>query len=55
MGLGSKVSFKAYLKFGSSMTLFARASDEPGSVFRRALEQFCGGEEDGRTIARLAG
>ena len=39
------------LKFRSSMTLFARASDAP--EFRRALEKYFGGEEDTATLERL--
>jgi len=39
------------LKFASSMTLFAHASDEP--VFRAALAQFCDGQEDQQTLKRL--
>ncbi len=39
------------LKFRSSMTLFAHASDQP--VFHEALAHFCGGEEDSETVKRL--
>jgi len=39
------------LKFRSSMTLFAHASDNP--AFREALTCFCGGEEDAETVKRL--
>lgn len=39
------------LKFVSSMTLFAHASEQP--IFREALERFCGGEEDTQTLKRL--
>lgn len=39
------------LKFRSSMTLFAHASDNP--VFREALTRYCGGEEDAETVKRL--
>jgi len=40
------------LKFGSSMTLFARAAPaEP--VFREAIERYYGGIEDARTLALL--
>lgn len=40
------------LKFRSSMTLFARAAtaDEP---FRKALEKYCGSQEDPLTVERL--
>lgn len=40
------------LKFRSSMTLFARAAG-PGSVYGQALEVFCDGDEDERTLALL--
>jgi uncharacterized protein (DUF1810 family) len=41
------------MKFHSSMTLFAAA--RPGaSVFRTALEKYCGGEADQRTLELLA-
>ena len=39
------------LKFCSSMTLFAHATDEP--LFRQALEKFYGGVEDHETVTRL--
>src|SRR4051794_3890665 len=39
------------LKFGSPMTLFALASGSGGSVFRHALERFCEGRMDERTVA----
>ena len=39
------------LKFRSSMTLFARASDEP--VFHQALARYFDGVEDPLTVARL--
>jgi len=38
------------LKFCSSMTLFEHVSSE-GSVFPDALEQYCGGQRDARTLA----
>ena len=41
------------LKFHSSMTLFAMASGEEKSVFRRALDRWCGGAYDERTLAML--
>lgn len=41
------------LKFGSSMTLFARASDDDGVVFRRAVELCCRGRLDDQTLALL--
>ena len=42
-----------YMKFGSSMTLFARASDDDGVVFKRALDLYCQGRLDDRTLALL--
>ena len=39
------------LKFCSSMTLFAIASREGESVFRRALDRYCEGHLDDRTVA----
>ncbi|WP_104524606.1 DUF1810 domain-containing protein [Blastococcus atacamensis] len=39
------------VKLRSSMTLFARASDEP--VFREVLDHYFGGAEDDATISRL--
>ena len=39
------------LKFCSSMTLFALASGEGESVFRRALDRYCEGHLDERTVA----
>ena len=39
------------MKFRSSMTLFAAASDE--AVFRQALEKYFGGDTDAATLARL--
>jgi len=39
------------LKFASSMTLFAHASEQ--TLFREALALFCGGEEDSQTLKRL--
>jgi uncharacterized protein (DUF1810 family) len=41
------------MKFGSAMTLFARATGTEGSVFHRALDRYCGGRMDERTLARL--
>lgn len=41
-----------YLKFRSCMTLFAEAS-EPGSVFHKALEKYCGGHGDPTTLELL--
>ena len=42
------------LKFRSSMTLFARASDIRDNVFRRALDRFCAGADDPATLAILS-
>jgi uncharacterized protein (DUF1810 family) len=41
------------VKFRSSMTLFALAASEEDSVFRQALDRFCGGRADERTLALL--
>jgi uncharacterized protein (DUF1810 family) len=41
------------LKFCSSMTLFSLARGGNDSVFRRALDRFCAGREDERTLAPL--
>jgi uncharacterized protein (DUF1810 family) len=41
------------LKFRSSMTLFAHAGGDP--LFRQALDAFCDGREDERTLALLSG
>jgi uncharacterized protein (DUF1810 family) len=41
------------LKFCSSMTLFARAGGEQNGIFRTAVQRFCGGHADERTIALL--
>jgi uncharacterized protein (DUF1810 family) len=42
-----------YLKVRSSMTLFARSTDDNGD-FLAVLEKFYGGEEDPATLARLS-
>lgn len=39
------------MKFRSSMTLFALASPEADSVFRKALDRWCAGEADAQTLA----
>ena len=39
------------VKFCSCMTLFALASGESGSVFRWALDRWCSGRMDERTLA----
>jgi uncharacterized protein (DUF1810 family) len=41
-----------YLKFRSSMTLFAQVAKQ-GSVFERALEKYYDGEPDGKTLSIL--
>jgi len=41
------------IKFRSSMTLFARASDDDAAVFKRALDLYCQGRPDDRTLALL--
>jgi uncharacterized protein (DUF1810 family) len=41
-----------HLKFRSSMTLFAHATDD-NQVFIGALDKYCGGEFDPLTLARL--
>lgn len=43
------------VKFRSSMTLFDRAAENGEEVFRRALDQMCGGEADPRTLELLRG
>jgi uncharacterized protein (DUF1810 family) len=40
-------------KFCSCMTLYCHAADETESVFRRALDRYCDGRMDARTIALL--
>lgn len=42
------------LKFCSSMTLFARAEGGDKNVFRRAIDERCGGRMDAPTMALLA-
>ena len=41
------------MKFRSSMTLFSLAADGGDSVFRQALDRFCDGRADERTLALL--
>ncbi len=41
------------LKFCSSMTLFSLAADEGEIVFRQALDRYCAGRADERTLALL--
>jgi len=42
------------LKFRSSMTLFALAAGEESPAFRTALDRFCEGRPDERTLALLS-
>jgi uncharacterized protein (DUF1810 family) len=46
------LGFPDDLKFRSSMTLFAELAGS-GSIFEQALERFCGGEPDDRTLSLL--
>ena len=39
------------MKFRSCMTLFSLATDDPANPFREALDRWCGGRPDGRTLA----
>ena len=41
------------MKFCSSMTLFAAAAEDGESVFAQAIERYCGGRRDGRTLALI--
>ena len=41
------------VKFCSSMTLFSRVQGADKSVFRGALDRFCAGREDERTLELL--
>jgi uncharacterized protein (DUF1810 family) len=42
------------LKFKSSMTLFEKAADYPDSIYAQALDRWCQGERDQRTLDLLA-
>ena len=42
------------MKFRSSMTLFAACDGDEASVFKTALEKYCGGEGDPLTLQRIA-
>jgi uncharacterized protein (DUF1810 family) len=42
------------MKFRSSMTLFALASPDTDTVFRQALDRWCDGRMDERTVALVA-
>jgi len=41
------------MKLKSSMTLFAAATGDPGSVFIRVLDNYFAGEQDGATLRLL--
>jgi uncharacterized protein (DUF1810 family) len=41
------------LKFRSCMTLFSLAADEPDNPFRQALDRWCSGQPDERTLALI--
>ncbi len=41
------------MKFRSSMTLFDLAAGADGTLYRRALDRFCGGQPDEATLALL--
>jgi uncharacterized protein (DUF1810 family) len=41
------------MKFGSSMTLFALADGRPDSLFHQAIDRYCDGRMDQRTIDLL--
>ena len=43
------------MKFCSSMTLFSLAADDGDRVYRQALDRYCGGRADKRTLALLRG
>ena len=43
------------MKFCSSMTLFSLAADEGDSVFQHALDRYCAGRRDERTLALVQG
>lgn len=52
--LGEIFGFPDDLKFRSCMTLFAAAGGAERELFEAALEKYCGGEGDKRTLALLA-
>jgi uncharacterized protein (DUF1810 family) len=41
------------MKFGSSMTLFAVADGTPENIFRQAIDRYCNGQMDQRTLDLL--
>jgi uncharacterized protein (DUF1810 family) len=41
------------LKFRSCITLYSRAADDPDNPFRHALDRWCGGRADERTLALI--
>jgi uncharacterized protein (DUF1810 family) len=53
-GIEEIFGYPDYLKFRSSMTLFAHATTD-NQVFLDALRKYFGGEYDQRTLERLAG
>src|SRR6516165_10255314 len=42
-----------HVKFRSCMTLFSLASDNPDNPFRSALDRWCSGQPDDRTLALI--
>ncbi|MBZ6076687.1 DUF1810 domain-containing protein [Microvirga puerhi] len=42
------------MKFRSSMTLFDRAAGKDQDIFQRALDRYCDGKADERTLAHLS-
>jgi uncharacterized protein (DUF1810 family) len=53
--IGDIIGYPDDLKFHSSVTLFAQASDSPGHVFADALAKYFGGVQDQATIDLLQG
>jgi uncharacterized protein (DUF1810 family) len=43
------------MKFGSCLTLFLLAADAHDSLFRYAIDRYCGGRQDERTLELLEG
>jgi uncharacterized protein (DUF1810 family) len=41
------------MKFRSCVTLFSLAADDPDNPFRQALDRWCGGQPDERTLALI--
>jgi len=42
------------MKLRSSLTLFARADNDPNGLYRRALDRWFGGDQDEATVLRLS-